>query len=121
VAPAPGRDAIPKRRLLSGRSTAESLQKSLTDSAHWKPYPAAAEREAWNALAADAKDRVMKEGAALLGKAYEPLPSTLFLEYARTGNRTAGRTCSSGAACICAAPCWPSARSPAGRPAAVDG
>src|ERR1035441_249271 len=31
AAPAPARDTIPKRRLLSGRSTAESLQKSLVD------------------------------------------------------------------------------------------
>ncbi|MGD0777080.1 MAG: heparinase II/III family protein [Candidatus Solibacter sp.] len=88
AAPAPARDTIPKRRLLSGRCTAESLEKSLADAAHWKPYPVAAEREAWNALAADARDRVLKEGAAFLAKPYEPLPATLFLEYARNGNRT---------------------------------
>src|SRR5664280_3083333 len=43
AAPAPARDTIPKRRLLSGRSTAESLQKSLVDRAGWKPFPVAAE------------------------------------------------------------------------------
>src|ERR1039457_4440190 len=68
AAPAPARDPIPKRRLLSGRSTAESLQKSLTDRAGWKPFPVAAERAAWSALAAEAKDTVLKEGAAFLGK-----------------------------------------------------
>ena len=88
AAPAPARDTIPKRRLLSGRSTAESLQKSLTDRAGWKPFPVATERAAWSALAAEAKDTVLKEGAAFLGKPYEPLAATLFLEYARNGNRT---------------------------------
>jgi Heparinase II/III-like protein len=88
AAPAPGRDTVPKRHLLSGRCTAESLQKSLTDHARWKPYPTAAEREAWSGLAKDAREMVVKEGEAFLGKPYEPLPATLFLEYARNGNRS---------------------------------
>jgi hypothetical protein len=87
-ASAPGRDTIPKRHLLSGRYTAESLQKSLTDSARWKPFPDAIERDAWNALAAGARDNVLKEGEAFLGKPYAPLPATLFLDYARNGNRS---------------------------------
>jgi hypothetical protein len=88
AAPAPRRDTIPKRRLLSSRCTAESLQKSLLDGARWKPYPTAAERDAWNALAADDRNRLITEGAGFLGKPYERLPATMFLEYARTGNRS---------------------------------
>jgi hypothetical protein len=88
AAPAPRRDTIPKRRLLSSRCTAESLQKSLLDGARWKPYPTAAERDAWNALAADDRNRLITEGAGFLSKPYEPLPATMFLEYARTGNRS---------------------------------
>ena len=88
AAPAPARDTIPKRRLLSSRCTAESLQKSLLDGARWKPFPTAAERDAWSALAAGDREMLIKEGAAFLGKAYEPLPATLFLEYARNGNRS---------------------------------
>jgi hypothetical protein len=85
---APARDVIPKRHLLSSRCTAASLQKSLADRAHWNPFPAAAERDAWSALAAEHRDTVIKEGEAFLGKPYEPLPATLFLEYARNGNRS---------------------------------
>lgn len=88
AAPAPARDTVPKRRLLSGRCTAESLQKSLVDRAGWKPFPLAAEREAWSAMAAESRNGVLKEGEAFLGKPYEPLPATMFLDYARNGNRT---------------------------------
>jgi hypothetical protein len=80
----PRRDTIPKRRLLSGRCTAESLQKSLVDRAAWNPYPVAADRAAWSALAPS----VVREGEAFLGKPYEPLPATMFLDYARNGNRS---------------------------------
>ena len=86
--PSPARDTVPKRHLLSGRCTAESLEKSLLERARWKPFPAAIERDAWKALAADARDSVLKEGEAYLGKPYEPLPATLFLDYARNGNRS---------------------------------
>ena len=88
IAPAPARDTVLKRHLLSGRCTAESLQKALVDRAAWKPFPVAADRGAWTALQAESKDTVIKQGESFLGKAYEPLPATLFLEYARTGNRS---------------------------------
>jgi hypothetical protein len=85
---APARDVVLKRHLLSSRCTPESLQKSLADRARWKPYPAAADRDAWNALAAEHRDAVIKEGEGFLGKPYEALAATLFLEYARNGNRS---------------------------------
>ena len=87
-APAPARDTIPKRRLLSSRCTAESLQKSLADRARWMPFPTARERDAWSALAPEARDSVLKDGEAFLGKPYAPLPATLFIEFARNGNRS---------------------------------
>ena len=88
IAPAPARDTVLKRHLLSGRCTAESLQKALVDRAAWKPFPVAADRGGWTALQAESKDTVIKQGESFLGKAYEPLPATMFLEYARTGNRS---------------------------------
>ena len=62
AAPPPARDTVPKRRLLSGRSTAESLQKSLAERARWKPFPTACERDAWQALVAVARNTVLNEG-----------------------------------------------------------
>jgi len=88
VAPAPARDSVPKRHLLSGRCTAESLQKSLVDRAVWKPFPVATDRGAWNSLQPDSSDGLVKSAETYLGRPYEALPATLFLEYARNGNRS---------------------------------
>src|SRR4051812_43757755 len=73
---------IPKRRLLSGRFDAGKLLNG------WKPYPTVAERAAWEGLAGEVRAAVVKDGESTLGKPYEPLPATLFLEYARNGNRS---------------------------------
>jgi hypothetical protein len=80
--------SIPNRRLLSGRVTAEALQQKLQSRAQWRPYAPASDRGAWEALPADVKERVMKAGEGVLGKPYEPLPASLFLEFARNGNRS---------------------------------
>lgn len=82
--------AIPKRRLLSARFAAAALQ------AFWKPYPTAAEREPWNTLPTPSRQAMVKDAEASLGKAYEPLPATLFLEYARSGNRSRFEAVQSG-------------------------
>src|ERR1035437_303151 len=86
--PSPARDTVPKRHLLSGKCTAESLEKSLLERARWNPFPAAGERDAWNALAADGRESALNTGEAYLGKPYDPLPATLFLGYARNRNRS---------------------------------
>ena len=78
--------AIPNRKMLSGRVTAASLQQALK--LPWKPYPTLADREPWAALPADARDKLIKGGEAVVGKPYAPLPASLFLEYARNGNRS---------------------------------
>jgi hypothetical protein len=74
--------AIPNRRLLSARFNPAALLAS------WKPYPTAAEREPWNTVPAAARAAIVKEGESVLGQPYAPLPASLFLEYARTGNRS---------------------------------
>jgi Heparinase II/III-like protein len=73
---------IPKRRLLSSRFNPAALLPS------WKPYPTVSEREPWTALPADVRAAIVKEAESTLGTLYAPLPATLFLEYARTGNRS---------------------------------
>jgi len=78
--------AIPNRKMLSGRVTAASLQQALK--LPWKPYPTLADREPWAALPVDARDKLIKGGEAVVGKPYVPLPASLFLEYARNGNRS---------------------------------
>ncbi len=73
--------AIPNRRLLSARFNPAALLPA------WKPYPTAAEREPWTNLPAATRAAIVKEGDSVLGQPYAPLPASLFLEYARTGNR----------------------------------
>ena len=85
---------IPNRRTLSGRLSAAALREKLLTS--WKPYPTASDRDAWTALPAEVKDHVMKAGEQALGKPYAPLPASLFLEYARTGNRSRFEAVQSG-------------------------
>jgi hypothetical protein len=87
-APAAARETVARKRLLSARFTPEALQKNLTVRPAWKPYPSAADRDAWNALAPADRADIVKAGEAVLGQPYAPLPATLFLEYARTGNRS---------------------------------
>jgi hypothetical protein len=73
---------IPKRRLLSARFDGSKLLKQ------WRPFPVATDRAAWDGLPGADRSAIVKEGEATLGKPYEPLPATLFLEYARNGNRS---------------------------------
>ena len=54
----------------------------------WHPFPTAAEREAWEALPTDLRAAHIAQGASLLGHVWPTLPATLFLEYARIGNRS---------------------------------
>lgn len=54
----------------------------------WHPYPTAAERSAWQSLPADVTAVLIEQGAAHLGYAWPALPAALFLEFARTGNRS---------------------------------
>jgi hypothetical protein len=54
----------------------------------WHPYPTAAERTAWQSLPAEVITALIEQGAACLGYAWPALPATLFLEFARMGNRS---------------------------------
>ncbi len=83
VEPAP-----PRRRLLSGRYTADSLLSALIPRERWKPFPNAGDRADWAGLPPEMKSAVVQSGARHLGQPYAPLAATLFLEFARNGNRS---------------------------------
>src|SRR5262249_11406731 len=78
--------AIPNRKTLSSRVTAESLQRALK--LPWKPYPTLADRDAWVAIPADTREALVRAGEGVVGKPDAPLPASLWLEYARNGNRS---------------------------------
>jgi hypothetical protein len=83
----PQDSAAPQRRTLAGRFGATALERALLPRAQWRPYPTWSDRAAWSALPAEAAAAVRKAAAGYEGKPYQPLPASLFLEYARTGNR----------------------------------
>jgi hypothetical protein len=71
-----------KRNLLGSLWTPDKLR------ARFHPFPTAAERTAWDALPADASAALLASGEKQLKTSWDALPATVFLEYARNGNRS---------------------------------
>jgi hypothetical protein len=71
--------------MLSQRYASDSL--NLVSQAGWKPYPTASERDPWEKVLGALRSRLIAEGETALSQEWKTLPATLFLEYARIGNR----------------------------------
>lgn len=54
----------------------------------WAPVPAIGDRDAWTGLAPRLRARLTEAGDRALSAPIAPLPASLFLDYARHGNRT---------------------------------
>jgi len=78
----------PRRQLLSGAWPPDRLARILLSVDDWKPFPAASARDAWQTLPGAAREALLAAGKRSKGSRWQPLPATLFLEYARTGNRS---------------------------------
>jgi hypothetical protein len=76
------------RNLLSSRYPEEEIQRVLIPVAQWHPFPRLTDRESWQAMPPDARQQIVTRGERALETEWPLLPATLFLEYARTGNRT---------------------------------
>jgi len=77
-----------RRNLLTSLWPAAKVAETLLPRQRFHPFPTAADRAAWEALPADARAPLIERGARQLKTAWEVLPATLFLEYARNGNRS---------------------------------
>ncbi len=73
--------------MLAQRYQLAHLRQLLVPHADWQPYPTIAERAVWDALPAALRHFQVETGAALLGTEWPPLSATLFLQFARNGNR----------------------------------
>jgi hypothetical protein len=78
--------------ILAQRYDREFLLRKLVPSAEWKPFPPAADRTAWDALLSQPLNQerrafVVTRAEQLIGKPWPALPATLYMEYARNGNR----------------------------------
>jgi len=74
--------------MLGDRYTPEVIGRVLMPCGAWHPYAIIQERETWDGLPEELRDRLLVAGEALLNRAWPALPATLFLEYARVGNRS---------------------------------
>lgn len=81
-------DAPPFQHLLSAGRSAAGIGALLLPRAQWKPYPTAADRVAWQALPAATARQIVNAANARLGKPWDSLPASVFLDFARNGNRT---------------------------------
>jgi len=77
-----------ERNLLAGRATQEQLSLILLARGQWRPYPTIDGREAWSVVPEKLRAEFVENAGKLVGKAWPALPATVFLEYARNGNRS---------------------------------
>ncbi len=73
--------------MLSQRYPLEQLSTLLIPRQEWQPYPMIGERAPWNVLPQALRQQAVLAGEAALGYQWPTLPATLFLEFARNGNR----------------------------------
>lgn len=66
----------------------EKVQQVLLSRDQWRPWPTCSDRQAWEGLPEEVRKDLIAGGEAYLGYAWPALPATLFLEFARNGNRS---------------------------------
>jgi len=76
------------RDLLSSKYRTEDLLKIYDTSNPWKPFPGYEDRDAWNNLPEIVKKAHLRAAEEALDYSWPILPATLYMEYARSGNRS---------------------------------
>lgn len=82
------RPAPPEKRLLQSRINTELLRRTVRARDDWRPWPRADERAPWQALTLELKTSIVTAAEEHLGQSWPSLPASLFLDYARNGNRS---------------------------------
>ncbi len=86
--PAPAAQELHARNLLSSTYPPVKVASVLLPREKWHPFPTWGERDAWERLPAGDRDLLIRAGTRSLKADWPTLPATLFLEYARDGNRS---------------------------------
>jgi len=73
--------------ILASRFTPGAVRATLLPFGAWVPFPTAADRAAWDTLPQEERARLIGAAEARLGLAWPELPATLFLDFARDGDR----------------------------------
>ena len=83
-----GDAASPTDFSLAGDHPVEKLRSELLPQPDWKPFPKFPDRDAWAALPEAGRKHLVKLGEEALDRTVPALPATLYLEFARNGNRS---------------------------------
>jgi hypothetical protein len=80
-------------RMLTRAYDRDFLLKNMQATSAWRPFPSAADRASWERLLAQPLNEsrrawIVKGAEALIGKPWPALPATLYMEFARDGNRS---------------------------------
>jgi hypothetical protein len=77
-----------RRNLLAKECSPEKLKSALIPREKYHPYPTINDRAAWEGLRAETRSTLLTNGENYLNYKWPEMPATVFLEYARMGNRT---------------------------------
>ncbi len=66
----------------------DHLRTILVPRSEWQPFPVVTNRSAWLGLPDAARETLIRRGEEALAQALPALPASLYLEYAREGNRS---------------------------------
>lgn len=77
------------RNLLQQKSGPAQLKKHLIKGNQWIQYPAYSDRKGWDSFTGSLKPQLIKEGEAYLDYTWKLITATQYLEYERSGSRTA--------------------------------
>jgi hypothetical protein len=72
---------------LESRILIEDLSQTLLPLTDWHPHPTVADRSLWHGVPQHLSGPIIDQAASLLDWEWPHFPATLFLEYARVGNR----------------------------------
>ncbi len=74
-------------KILASRFTPGAVRETLLPVGDWVPFPTVADRAAWDTLPQEERVRLIGAAEARLGLAWSELPASLFLDFARDGDR----------------------------------
>ena len=77
-----------QRNILTHSTDRQILNEALIKAPDWHPFPSISDREKWNAVPESIRISYIKKAEQYLGKDWEILPATFFLDFVRNENRT---------------------------------
>lgn len=86
--PDPGAPRGKRRDLLTTGFSPAKVRTTLVSIEQYKPFPRYGDRDAWNRLRPETRASLIADGEKYIGFHWPEMPATLFLEYARRGNRS---------------------------------